>query len=74
MLGRADGAAKAGAAGDYVKVSGTLKFEASSYWKLISIPIQPDATAEGDETFQVVLSGCSGILRSVGTVTLLNDD
>ena len=74
VVGGATEAAKAGATGDYVKTAGTLKFDALSYWKLISIPIQPDTANEGDETFQVVLSGNAGILRAVGTVTILNDD
>ena len=74
VVGGATEAAKAGATGDYVKTAGTLKFDAQSYWKLISIPLQPDTANEGDETFQVVLSGNAGILRAVGTVTLLNDD
>ncbi|MFM7617496.1 MAG: Calx-beta domain-containing protein [Actinomycetes bacterium] len=73
VAGGATEAARAGATGDYVKTSGTLKFEAASYWKVLSIPIQPDTANEADETFQVVLTG-TGVLRSVGTVTILNDD
>ena len=73
VVGGATEASRVGVTGDYVRTTGTLKFEASSYWKVISVPIQPDTANEGDETFQVVLTG-SGVLRSVGTVTILNDD
>jgi len=73
VTGGATEASRVGGNGDYVRTTGTLKFEASSYWKVISIPIQPDTANEGDEAFEVVLTG-TGVLRSVGTVTILNDD
>lgn len=70
-----DGSATGG--DDYVAVSGgTLTFAAGETEKQVSITVNGDDAREGDETFQVILSGASGatIYRGTATATLLNDD
>ena len=55
----ANGSATAGS--DYAATSGTLDWAASdSQPKAISIPLTPDSTVEGDETFTVKLSNATG--------------
>jgi ELWxxDGT repeat protein len=48
------------ATSDYDASSGTLNFGASQVSQTISIPIQNDAVAEGDESFNVVLQNPQG--------------
>ncbi|MEL4895929.1 Calx-beta domain-containing protein [Crocosphaera sp. Alani8] len=71
-----DSTATAGS--DYTATSGTLVFEAGQQQKTISVPINPDALFEGDESFEVVLSNLVGeaVLENGGTgiVTIIDDD
>ncbi|HWH71537.1 MAG TPA: Calx-beta domain-containing protein, partial [Candidatus Sulfotelmatobacter sp.] len=69
-----DGSAQSGA--DYEAVSGTLHFAPGERSQFISIPLRPDGSVEGPETFEVWLSqaggGASlGALTNV-TVTLMD--
>ena len=50
-----DGTAKAGE--DYVPAAGTLAFAAGETEKAVSVPVLPDAEADGDAFFYMVLSG-----------------
>jgi chitinase len=64
---------------DFTTKSGTLTFAAGSTVKYVTVPVRPDTTVEPDESFTVTLSAPTGIAaiasgRSVGTVTILNDD
>jgi subtilisin-like proprotein convertase family protein len=45
---------------DFTPVSGTLTFAAGEMIRTIAVPIVADGTIEGNETFQVVLSGVLG--------------
>jgi Calx-beta domain len=72
----ADGSALAGS--DYTPQSGTLNFSRSDVAKTVSVPIIDDTQNEGDETFQLQLSGGSGVASSgndlTGTATIADDD
>ncbi|WP_421994546.1 Calx-beta domain-containing protein [Reyranella sp.] len=69
-----DGTAAAG--GDYTARSGTLTFAAGETVKTFTVPIAGDTTVEGNETFQVTLSGASGATIADGsaTGTIVNND
>jgi Ca2+-binding RTX toxin-like protein len=63
--------------GDYAKVSGLLHFNANETAKTISVTINGDTKLEGNETFNIVLSGATtgatiGDATGVGTIS--NDD
>ncbi len=71
----ADGTARS--TSDYTAKSGTLTFAVgSALTRTISVPITGDTTAEGDETFFVLLSGAtnSSISKARGVGTITNDD
>jgi hypothetical protein len=72
----ASGTATAGS--DFKKAfTKTLTFKAGQWQKAISVPVLPGTTAEADETVTVTLSNPVGGLslgRSVGTITILDDD
>jgi len=70
-----DGSAHAGQ--DYTAGSGTVTFTPGTTQQNILIPIIGDTVVEPDETFTVTLSNPSAgstIVRSIGTVTIQNDD
>ena len=71
-----DGTAKAGAAGDYEAVSGTLEFEPNDTVEFISVPLLDDELREGDETFKLQLSAPSGISapRDAATALIIDDE
>ena len=67
--------------GDYTATTGDLSFAANEVTKTITVPISGDAVAEGDETFNVVLSDAKEsnvvvpvILRDTAVGTITNDD
>lgn len=72
----APGTATAGS--DYTAVSGTLTFAPGETSRTFSIPILNDTAAEGEETFQVLLSAVGGNSLAgspmSGEVTILDDD
>ena len=71
----ADGTAKNGE--DYVARSGYVYFAPGLTSRWIVAPIVGDKTVEPDETFEVRLTSPSSgqtIVKSAGTVTILNDD
>jgi hypothetical protein len=64
--------------GDYGgKTAGTLTFAAGQTSKTLSAPIYPDATAEPDQSYTVILSNVNGngtgvtVIRVTGTGTIL---
>jgi len=69
-----DGTATAGQ--DYVAANGTLTFAPGETSKTIPVTVNGDTLFEGNETFQVVLSGPtnSGLVKDIGTITITNDD
>ncbi len=70
----ADGTATAGS--DYTAGASDLVFAPGETEKSIRIAILDDALVEGDETFQVQLSGAQNadISRGAATVTIVDDD
>src|SRR5262249_1618852 len=60
-----DGSASSGS--DYTATTGTLTFADGEVSKAITIPIQEDALAEGNEVFQILLSNPTGV--SLGSLT-----
>ena len=68
----ANGTATAGL--DYAATSGTLNFAAGESVKTVTVLVNGDTTAEGDETFFVRLSGASGagISDNEGRATILD--
>src|SRR6185295_8903079 len=71
-----DGSAKAGI--DYVLASGTLTFPAGEFFRQFSINVTPNTRADGDRTFNVVLSSPTGGMTlgspSTASVTIKEDD
>jgi hypothetical protein len=69
-----DGTAIAGA--DYVSLAGILTFAPGEVEKTVIINILGDSTAEGDETFTVMLSAPSMALlgTAVATIVIVDDD
>ena len=63
-------------ANDYFEDDGTLTFQPGETQKTISILVEDDAVAEGDETFDVVLSNLKGatLADATGTATIVNAD
>ena len=64
---------------DFTTKSGTLTFAAGSTVKYVTVPVKADTAVEPDESLTVTLSSPTGVAglapgRSVGTVTILNDD
>jgi hypothetical protein len=72
--GTTDGTAAAGA--DYDAAIGTVVFTPGENSHTITIDLNADDDAEGDETFQVTLSNAVGATldNAVGTLTILDDD
>jgi hypothetical protein len=73
----ATGGGTATAGTDYTAKSGTLTFAAGVTSVDVPITVRGDATVEPDETVLVTLSGPNAnatLLRSVGTLTITNDD
>ncbi len=70
----ADGTAAAGA--DYVASSGTLTFTPGQLTQPISVSVNGETMFEGNETFNIVLSGATNatIADSQGAGTINNDD
>ena len=56
--------------------TGTLTFTGSTVSKMLSITVYGDRAVEGDETVQITLGAITGAIavRSVGTLTILDDD
>jgi Calx-beta domain len=71
-----DGTAIAGS--DYTATSGTLTFGPGELTKSFTVPVTSDGAAEGDESFQVVLSNPTGGANlgtpAGATVTIADDD
>ncbi|HEX5615727.1 MAG TPA: Calx-beta domain-containing protein [Acidimicrobiia bacterium] len=62
---------------DYVpRVGKILRFRNGAVVKKVAIPVKADLLAEGDETFEVLLSSASGLLigDGVGEVVIRDDD
>jgi subtilisin family serine protease len=62
---------------DFATVVGTLSFAAGETTKAFGVPIIDDALAEGNETFNVVLSNPTGAALgspSMATVTIIDND
>ena len=61
---------------DYTEATGTITFAANTTTKTFNIVIRGDATAESNETFNVVLSNPVGATIEIGQVrgTILDDD
>ncbi len=77
LAGTASGVAKATTVGgDYVTKTGTLQFLPKQFSKTIVITLKPDTTPEGDQYFTVKLTAGAGasVVRSVGRVTIADDD
>ena len=72
----ATGAGSATAGVDYTAASGTVTIPAGATSGTISITVRPDTSAEGAETFPVILSNPSrGVIRvGTGTGTISDDD
>src|SRR5262249_26073113 len=73
--GTADGTAQGDA--DYQKIGGQVVFSPGQTSKTISVTVYGDTFTEGDETFNVNLSGPQGgisIARGTGVVTIIDDD
>jgi hypothetical protein len=70
----ANGTAASGS--DYQPASGTLVISAGQTTGTITIPVNGDATPEGDETFYINLSSADGatIADGQGVGTIVNDD
>jgi 6-phosphogluconolactonase (cycloisomerase 2 family) len=72
----ADGTATAGA--DYGAASGTLNFGAGETVKVVTIPIQDDSVAEGNETFGLALAAPVGGAhlgaRPAVAITIVDDE
>jgi hypothetical protein len=70
-----DGTAVSGR--DYAGTSGTLTFNDGETSKTLTIPIQDDAFAEGDESFRIALTNPSGVSLgslSEAVITIADDD
>ncbi len=69
-----NGTAVAGS--DYLGATGTLSFAAGEVSKTIAITINGDTAVEADESFNLLLSGATGVTIADGTGlgTILNDD
>ena len=71
-----DGSARAGV--DYVLATGVLTFKAGEFFKQFSVNVTPNTRADGDRTFNVVLSSPTGGMTlgspSSATVTINEDD
>ncbi len=70
-----DGTATAGS--DYVATSGTLSFEAGQETATVTVTVNGDTVAEGDETFFLNLSNPTGdaeVRDPQGRATIRNDD
>jgi hypothetical protein len=77
VAGSAAGVAKStSVGGDYVTKTGTLTFLPNQYTKSVVITLKPDAVHEDDEFFTVKLTAATGtsVIRSVGRVTIADDD
>jgi Calx-beta domain-containing protein len=70
----ANGTATAGA--DYTAASGTLTFAPGTTTQLITVPVLGDTLFEGNETFQITLSGATvaTINDGTGVGTITDDD
>jgi hypothetical protein len=68
------GSATAGS--DFTATTGVATFNRTASGYFVDIPILPDSTAEGDETFSLVLSDATNarIRRSAATVIILDDE
>lgn len=66
------------AGSDYASQAGTLTFAPGQGTQFITIAVNGDAVAEGDETYTVTLSNSSspsaGLIDAVATGTIINDD
>jgi hypothetical protein len=76
--GTATGGAACGAGVDYVNTGGTVNFTAGQTSQTFMVTICPDASPEGNETFNVMLSGATGGAtigtQSSAVVTITDDD
>ncbi len=66
-----DGTAIAG--DDYVATAGTLLFAPGELEKIVSVPVLPDADAEGDEFFYLLVHG-PGAVSASGTAIITDDE
>lgn len=62
--------------GDYAATSGTVTFAPNTSIQLITVTVNGDDVAEGNESFRVILSDAVGapIFNAQGTGTIINDD
>jgi hypothetical protein len=67
------GGGSATAGDDYTPISGTVVLGGSAISQTISLPINDDTIAEGDETVQFHLFGASGVQQSL-TITIQDDE
>lgn len=65
-----NGTASAGE--DFSPTAGTLVFSPGEQIKTVTVPILPDAQAEGDEFFYLTLNGASG--ASASAIAVIEDD
>ena len=66
-----DGTAFAG--DDYVATSGSLTFQPGETRKTVTVPLLPDAEADGDEFFYLVVGGPGG-RKASNTAAIIDDD
>ena len=59
---------------DFTAASGDLSFAANEWFKKITIPLKNDTAAEGDESFNVVLSAGAVASPSTAIVTIFDND
>jgi hypothetical protein len=74
IAGTASGAASSRLPGDFRLRTGTITFSPGQQVKAIALTIVPDLDVEGSESFTVELGGTAELSRSVGTVTIVDDD
>jgi len=70
----ARGGSKQSSGADYVATTRSVSFGANTRVAYLKVTLLPDALHEAAESFRVSITGHSGIVRSTGTVTIVNDD
>jgi len=66
----------AAAGSDYTTRSGTIKIAKGNRQVILTIPVTPDTTSEGTESFSIVVDSAPNaiIVKGTGTVTIRDDD
>ncbi len=57
---------------NYIATSGTINFAAGQTSTLVSVPITYNSYAEGAKTFQMTLSGATGLNAGIGSPSTIN--